>query len=95
MQGPQPAQNQRARSSGKGKGCLIAFLIVGFVGCVGTMGLGFLAWLANASQRAHGHETFNSNYDTHPSHQHPSEPSDDADPSYQHPSEASDEDDGQ
>ncbi len=47
--GPQPVPGVKpgAKSSGGGKGWLIAVVIVGFIGCLSCLGLGFLGWLGN------------------------------------------------
>ncbi len=51
---PAPAQHPRKQSSGMGKGCLIAGLVLGAIGCVGLGGLGFLAWLSGQAGGASG-----------------------------------------
>ncbi|WP_224247209.1 serine/threonine-protein kinase [Hyalangium gracile] len=67
MPGRHPAANQRGKSSGTGKGCLIAVLIVGFLGCLGMTGLGFLAWLSNLSQENAQSSSFtNEHHTAHP-----------------------------
>ncbi|WP_224367724.1 serine/threonine protein kinase [Hyalangium versicolor] len=52
------AANPRGKSPGSGKGCLIAVLVVGFMGCLGLTGIGFLAWLASMNQnQQHVHDS--------------------------------------
>ncbi len=49
-----PAQGQRKQSSGMGKGCLIAGLVLGVTGCMGMSALGFLVWLSGQNGAAGG-----------------------------------------
>ncbi len=48
--GPAAVQGQRKKSSGVGKGCLIAGLALGFIGCIGVSAMGFLVWLSSQGQ---------------------------------------------
>ena len=48
-------QGQRKQSSGMGKGCLIAGLVLGVTGCMGMSALGFLVWLSGAADDMNHH----------------------------------------